>query len=347
LLLVLASGLFVLGCHNMAPPLWPWWTAQDREAATRELDAWRDSITTRGFVEGQVEELNDYTAIIKRDSSSPTGDSLIKVRHLLGFGLMTADMTVWDSLLFGVTDDSLTTDTFPTDTFCHVMAVDSSVNGIAIARFDEYWVIYYRPDTTIDTTAAPPETTIAYKLDSRAPPPRLVQEGVVEKQKPAHPRTSRYVYLRKEGAEYRLQRMSGFSLYLPKPEDAPAIRNIMLTYQGRADTFKLSAQEKLLGIYNLRQKDSLFNVRKGEPLLVFIKNDAPKLDGDLYYFLARIDGQRTALGKGTAMTAPDTVVFTQPGIHHLILEVIPQSSLFYPRLALSVAAWSLPIRVTE
>ena len=334
--------LVLAACHDSTPGAWPWWTDKDRAAVTSELNTWRDSTTTRFFVEGGVEALTDSVGLIARDSTSPTGDSMIKVRRLSGFGLMPADMTTRDSLLFGVTDDSVTNDTAFGDTFCQVTAIDSAASSYGLTSIRDYWVVKYHPESTV----TPAETTVVYKLDSLAPPPRLVAEST-QMQKVVPLQTWRYLYLRKHGADYHLRRMTGFSLYLPSTIDAPSLKWLSLGYRGAVDTFKLYAQANHLGIYNLLDCDSLYTVKRGESLALFISNDAPTLAGDQYYFLARINGRRILLDKGTVMGATRNVAFDQVGLNHLVLEVIPQSNLLYPGRDFAVAIWSLPIRVTE
>ena len=336
--------LFVVGCQNEAPPDMNWWTDKDVTAAKTELDAVRDLISTRYFIESSVQDLTDTTSIITRDLSSPNGDSMIKVRHLLGFGLTAVDLARRDSLLFGVTVDSLTTDSIPGDSFCYVTAIDSSLTGFCAMRFDQYWIVRYKPDTTIDTTVAPPETTINYsmlRVDT------LTLGAPTELQKEAPSYAKRYVYLRKHGASYEFRRMSGFSLYLPTTSDAPTISYVALAYQGVTDTFLLNAQANHRGIYNLRDRDSLYRVRRGESLQVFVKTGTPSKAGDLYYYVVRIDANRYYLGRGDAMTAPRAIAFPDVGTKHLVVEVIPQSNLLYPASKFTAAIWSLPVQVTE
>jgi hypothetical protein len=343
-LLLLAGallGLAVLsGCTDKAPPAWPWWTSADSTAAKAELAEWRDSTNTRLFVEGASEPLLDSAGIIARDSTSPTGDSLIKIRRLTGFGLAPGSLIRWDSLLFGVTVDSLMPEVTG-DTFCHVTTKDSSATDFCILSLDEYWVVKYRPDTTVDTTAAPPETTITWRANTGA-----LISGPTEFQKNVPSMAKRYLHLRKTGPDYELRRLSGYGLYLPTTSDAPVVRYLILNYQGSTDTFRLGAQmDHVHGIYNLRDKDSLYEVRTGESLSVQVVTDAPSLAGDQYYFLARVDGRRSYLARGTGMTGFRRVAFTTTGVRHLTVEVIPQSNLLYPDESFTATIWSLPVRV--
>jgi hypothetical protein len=350
-LVLLAQGVLFLGlvlgltgCQNEAPPDANWWTDADVQAAKSELDAVRDVISTRGFIEGAVEGLGDSATIIASDLASANGDSMVKVRRLLGFGLLPADLGRRDSLLFGVTVDSLTTDSIPGDSFCYVMAIDSSLNGLNVTQFDAYWVVHYKPDTLIDTTASPPETTINYSMKNID---TVALSTPTELQKEAPTYAKRYVYLRKQGATYDFRRMSGFSMYLPTTSDAPSISYVALSYQGVTDTFRLNAQANHRGVYNLRDRDSLYRVRKGESLQVFVKTGTPSKAGDLYYYLARAGGSRFYMARGDAMTAPRAIAFSEAGLKHLFVEVIPQSNLLYPGSKFTAAIWSLPVEVTE
>ena len=348
LALAVMGVLVVLSCHGNAPPPWPWWTDQDRTEVNNELTAWRDSISTRQFLEGAVDSLLDSTTVISRDSVSTTGDSLIKIVRLLGFGARADGAARRDSLSFGVTVDSLYSDTSWSDTFCHVIAVDSTNTGIGVLQCDRYWVIKYRPDTTVDTTAHPPVTTVTWRLDSLAPAPQLHEGTVFEFEKPMTWLVNRYVYLRKENTKplYHVRRMSGYSLYLPNTTDAPSLSYLALTYQGSTDTFKLSANVKLHGIYNLYDPDSAYTVRKGEVVNLRALAVKPTLKGDKYYFLARIEGQRVMLGADTVGVSKP-ITFNSSGLHHLVVEVVPQSNLYYPGREFAFTVWSLPIRVKD
>ena len=337
--------LLVLSCNDKAPGLWPWWTDADRAAVTQELTVWRDSISTRGFMEWSAQSLLDSADIISRDSSSPTGDSLIKVRRITAFGLLAADTARRDSMMFGVTVDSIFSDTSWRDTFCQVLCFDSTLNGFAEIDYDQYWVIYYRRKVT----GTPPDTSVEWVLDDSAPSPRLVTGAVGSAQKDAPWNVLRYVFLRKDtmSSAYHLRRMSGFGLFLPSTSDAPSILSIALTYQGRPDTFRLGARLDHHGIYNLRDKDSLYSVSVGQPLLVYVNIDKTKLKkGDALYYFAWVDGQRVLLARDS-LPITSSITFAEPGLKHLTLEVVPQSNLLYPGSAYSAAIWSMPIRVKE
>jgi hypothetical protein len=348
LALAVLGVLLVLGCQSKAPPPWPWWTDEDRTEVNNELTAWRDSISTRMFLEATVETLNDSTTIIARDSISPTGAELVKIVRLLGFGTRADGAARRDSLSFGVTVDSLYTDTSWSDTFCHVIAVDSTYTGFGTLRCDRYWVIKYRPDTTVDTTALPWDTTVTWRLDGGARAPVLHQDSTFEFEKGMTWLVNRYLYLRKENTKplYHLRRMSGFSLYLPNTTDAPSLRYLALTYQGIADTFKLNADSTLHGVNNLRSPDSAYTVRKGEVVNLMLQTDKPKLKGDKFYYIARLENQRVLLGTDT-LTVSKPITFANAGLHHLLVEIVPQSNLFYPGSEFAVTIWSLPIRVKD
>lgn len=343
------GALLVIGCDSEAPPPWPWWTDADRTQVNAELAAWRDSISTRSFLEGAVEAFSDSTFIIARDSTSPTGDSLVKIARLTGFGMRSDDAARRDSLWFSVGVDSFYTDTSWSDTGCHVIAVDSSNSGKGILRCDKYWVIKYRPDSTIDTTVIPYDTTITWRLDAQAPAPEVHEGQTFEFEKDLSWLVNRYVYLRKENTQpvYRLRRLSGSSLYLPSTTDAPNIRLISFAYQGVTDTFRLGATNNNRGINNLFDRDSLYSVRKGEPLNLRVQAaEVPKLKGDRYWFFARIENQRVALGADT-LGVSAALTFANAGLQHLLIEAVPQSNLFYPGNDFAITVWSLPIRVKE
>jgi hypothetical protein len=341
--------LLVIGCHSNTAAPWPWWTDADRDQVQTELTAWRDSISTRSFLESAVESFGDSTLIISRDSTSPTGDSLIKIARLTGFGMRSDDAARRDSLWFSVAVDSFHTDTSWSDTGCHVTAVDSSNSGKGILRCDKYWVIKYRPDSTIDTAVHPYDTTITWRLDAQAPTPEVHEGQSFEFEKDLSWLANRYVYLRKVNTQpvYRLRRLSGSSLYLPNTTDAPNIRLISLAYQGVTDTFRLGATNDNHGINNLYDRDSLYSVRKGEPFDLLVRaSEVPKLKGDRYWFFARIENQRILLGTDT-LVAFKALSFASPGLQHLLVEAVPQSNLFYPGNDFAITVWSLPIRVKE
>lgn len=344
--LAILGVLLVPGCHRKTSSVWP--TDRDRTEVSDELTVWRDSISTRQFLESEVDSLPDSTTVISRDSVSLTGDSLIKIVRLLGFGVWADGAARRDSLSFGVTVDSLQSDTSPRDTFCRVIARDSTNVGIGVLQCDRYWVIKYRPDTTVDTLAHPPLMAITWRLDSLAPRPVLHQDTVAEFEKPMTWLVDRYLDLRKENTKplYDLRRMTGYSLYLPNTTDAPNVLFLALTNQGNADTFRLSATANLHGVYNLYEPDSAYTVRKGEPVNLTVQTDKPNLTGDKYYFLARIEGQRVLLGTDT-VSASNPITFNTVGLQHLLVEVVPQSNLLYPRTDFAFTVWSLPVRVTD
>jgi hypothetical protein len=341
--------LLVVGCQSKSPPPWPWWTDADRAQVTSELAAWHDSISTRSFLEGAVEAFSDSTTIISRDSTSPTGADLVKIARLTGFGLRSDDTARRDSLWFSVGVDSLNTPTSWSDSGCHVIAVDSSNSGKGILRCDKYWVIRYRPDSIIDTTVSPYDTTITWRLDAQAPVPEVHEGQTFEFEKDISWLVKRHLYLRKENTKpvYHLRRLSGSSLYLPSTTDAPSIRLIALTYQGITDTFRLGATSNNHGINNLYDRDSLYSVRRGEPLNLRVQaSESPKLKGDRYWFFARTENQRRWLGSDT-LGVSAALTFANAGLQHLLVEAVPQSNLFYPGNDFAITVWSLPIRVKE
>jgi hypothetical protein len=325
--------LLLAGCQSTVSNVW--WTSRDETAVNNVLSAWSDSTSTRQYVEDGVEGLADSAGLLAQDSISTTGDSLIKVKHLTGFGLFEADMTLVDSLHFGVSVDSISDQTFPGDSFCHVIATDSAANSFADLAFDQYYVVTYRPSLKTDSGAS-------YTLDTV----RLVKSSL-QLQKDVPLKSARQLFLKKTGSAYDLRRMSGFGVYLPSTTNAPAVRWISLARGGETDTYRLNVEGNYKGIYSLCNVDSLPTVKVGESLGVYVDVDAPAQAGDQYYFIDRADGQRSLLSEGTAMTAPGSVAFSQTGIQQLVIEVIPQSNLLYPASPFTATIWSLPLRVTN
>jgi len=100
------------------------------------------------------------------------------------------------------------------------------------------------------------------------------------------------------------------------------------------------------GINNLYDPDSFYTVRKGEVVNLMVQTDKPTLKGDKFYYIARIENQRVLLGADTVLAAKP-ITFASAGIHHLLVEVVPQSNLYYPGRPFAMTVWSLPIRVKD
>ncbi len=158
-LLFMTIGIFIFQCGRTPLPTWPWWTREDTVAVERALLPWRDFLTPVKALTDTY-RVNLSVRLTYQDSSSRTGDTLYKIAHIISAWVEPNDSIHINIYQFGVTVDTLVME----DTFCQVIYRDSmSVCRLHI-EYDSLWVVGFRPDTLIDTTKTPPETTIVQKV---------------------------------------------------------------------------------------------------------------------------------------------------------------------------------------
>ncbi len=341
-LLIALFLLLIFSCGTKPPPPWPWWTAQDSLAVLSELALWRDSINGFHFLKKAsgdtlMRNIEISIPLASEDLVSRTGDSLIKIAHLLGCYEKIGDSLHIDEMIFGVKVDTLQTK----DTFCFVTYKDSTRNCIAALRFDSLWTVKFRIDTIL-TNVTPWETI--WELDT------FYKRGFAypeEEEKKYHFTTVRKLELRKEKFQtvYKLKYLTGFTMYLPSSAEAPKVKFVAFIRPERSDTFYAFSSSGRLGVMNLKLKDSIFRISKNE--LVNVKILADSSADNNYFFMSyglpNVSSKyNITKSSGTGQT---TVSFSSEGLKHLYFEVIPGSNLYYPSSLWKSTTWAIPINV--
>jgi hypothetical protein len=340
-------AIILSSCGNEAPPAWPWWTSHDSSAVKQELARWRDTINGYHYLQGQGAtpinlplELN--VPLVSTDTISHNGISIMKIAHFLGFNYILGDSTHIDDLLFEVKNDSIQTK----DTFCFVTYSDSTQNCIGVFQYDSIWRIKFQI-ASIDTTITPWDTS--WRVDS------ITKTGFTtpfeEQDTIQHFTIMRKLELKKDSAAtiYRMKYLTGCGTYVPNSTNAPAISNVVLTKPGKSDTFYYGARQDHKGIYNPKIRDSLYKAVAGVPITVTVNTTTPTdtTTDRNYYFVSC--GSPYVSTKQNITYGPKIgqgiITFTQIGINHLYIEVIPASTLFYPFAQWKSTTWSIPINV--
>jgi len=352
---IFSLGVFIVlmisSCGTEAPAPWPWWTKDDTTAVNNELTAWQDTFNGYNFIRGQNGSLNYpiniNIPIFGSDTISQTGVDFVKIAHLTGFNNVLSDSVHFNEYTFGVKNDTIPGDSWPRDTFCYVTYKDSTVNCIGVLQFDTTWTVKFYPDTTIDTTQAPPETIITYKVDT------IYKTGfssTQEEQDTYSFATMRKLELKKEIGQlkYNLKYLTGFGMYVPNTTVAPTISYIILTKPGRSDTFRYSPRTDGKGIYNLKHKDSVYTLAPNESVNVHVV--IPTSTDSNYFFVGL--GNPFITNKSHISTSGHSgvtqIAFANQGLAHLFVEVIPASAIFYPYTAQwKSATWAIPIRIKQ
>ncbi|MBS4015804.1 MAG: hypothetical protein KGZ86_05165, partial [Candidatus Latescibacteria bacterium] len=319
----------------------PWWTRADTLAVDQELALWRDTISGYNVILDQSYPCPMSVPITLADTAPRSAhiEQLVKIANLQGFDYYVTQRPLKTEYTFGRKNDTIMT----RDTFCYVKYIDSS-DVIVTLQFDSIWTITFYPDTTIDTLATPAETTITYRTANITKTYYTPLEGENNYDYMA----SRYLELKKDSAalNYRFKHLSGFGTYIPDNALAPTISYIVLSKQtGQRDTFRYSPRADGKGLLNLKDKDSLYTLDLDEIIDIRIVLAASTVDN--YVFLSQ--GMPDVLTKHnipvTTNTATSTMSFTQTGLSHLYIEVIPSSALFYPDAQWKTTIWALPVRV--
>lgn len=340
LLLAGAAVLTTVGCDVAPEQRWPWSTADDTTAVLTELARWRD-VFDPGNVLGDTLQLDLRVGLVFSDSSSATGETLFKLAHVTRAWYESGERQHRDSLFFGVTADTVAM----RDTFCDVIRYrDLAPECRLWYEYDSLWVVGFRPETIVDTTRTPPETTINQRpshteLRGYETPQRAAKEFVWS--------VSRRMYLPKSGGVYTLRKTTGFRATMPDAENSPNSTWLAMLRPGRSDTFHYRPRPNGSSVNNLWPIDSLFEVRTGEQFTVVTTASTPAdtvADKNRFYVI--MSGRRTDItiaarrGEGAvSFAAGDT------GIQHIFVEIIPWSNLLYPDADFSGMLWSIPVRV--
>ncbi|MEO0074338.1 MAG: hypothetical protein ABIK43_06775 [candidate division WOR-3 bacterium] len=338
---VLAVALVsVVGCYT-EQPRWPWSTQEDTVAAIAELSKWRQVFDPRGIL-AETLELNISAGLFSGDSSSPTGETLYKFAHLLRAWYEPGDMMHSDDLCFGVTADS----GVRTDTFCHVRAYRDSIPECRLSLlYDSLWVVGYRPETIIDTTRTPWDTTVTYKVNS------VTKRGFDQTQvwtKVFHWVVKRQMFMRKVDSVYVLKRVSGARSTMPSVDEAPVVSWIAMMPPGRSDTFRYSATPGGKHINNLCSIDSLYTLSAGERFTVVASARTPEdttTDANRFYVI--LNGRRTEITKNRRRGEGEVFFgIGDTGYQHIYLEVLSWRNLLYPQNEYGASVWAIPVRVS-
>lgn len=329
-------ALLFLSCGREAPPLWPWWTKEDSLAVQQELAKWKSVLTQTLFVYG-VKTIPTLSRVHRKDSTSITGDSLQKIQHITSVKDSLIQSFHSDSFQFGVTTDTVAL----TDTFCEVTFKDS-LALFGLINYDTLWMLKYQQDTIIDTTKVPPETSYVWLLDTLEKRPKI---GDVGKYYSAS--AMRKLHFKKVSSEYKLNRLTGFAVFIPEPDSAPKIQYVAFSKPGKTDTFYYAPRKDLKGLYNLRHIDSLYTLKKDEPIEVTVSTTTPEdtaIDRN-FFFLQIMGGAKTNISTSDPKSGTGTVRFPDTGIKHLNIEVVPASALYYPKTVYKATIWAIPVKV--
>lgn len=339
-LAVAAAVLLLAGCGTEPPSNWQWWTDADSAAVGTELDRWQSALDARRALSDTL-RLNLSSGLLFSDSASATGDTLFKFKRLIAVWASTAASGHSNGLTFGVTDDTLAM----VDSFCHVEYVDTVRQSGLHYRYDSLWVIGFAPDTLIDTSRTPPETTIVFRASyTEARGFDTPQEVVKEFDWTAR----RFVHLAKtpNAAEYSARRMTGFGIHIPTAQDAPSVSFVTLSRPGRIDTFYYSARSApdLRGIYNLRSVDSLYTVTQGDivDLVVSLSGDSTSEKERCFVGVNGLKTDITLNGK----RGRGSFSFSDTGYQHVYVEAHSLSALGYLATLPKAVYWAIPVRVT-
>jgi hypothetical protein len=348
-LVILSSAIIIVvlaSCGTEAPPPWPWWTKADSEAVKQELVVWRDTFNGYHFLLGQnnarlTYPLDVIVPLVSTDTTSRTGDSVVKIAHFVGSYSTLGDSIHIDDLLFERKNDTIQTK----DTFCFVTYQDSTRNCIGVLQYDSVWTVKFQV-ASVDTTVTPWDTT--WRVSSIT---KTGFSATQEEQNIYHFTAMRKLELKKDSAvtKYRMKNLTGFGLYIPNSLVAPTISNIILTRPGHSDTFYYGARLDHKGIYNLKNKDSLYTIAVGESITVKVNTTTPTdtaTDQNYFFVSCGIPyvSAKYNITRG-AKIGQGKVAFTRPGLDQLYIEVIPASTLFYPYSQWKSATWAIPIRV--
>lgn len=344
--LVVLIFLFLLifsKCGRTTPPRWPWWTAEDTMAVENALKPWRGFLNFFELIQDTY-RVDLHLGLTYQDSSSRTGDTIYKIAHLLRAWIVPIDSIHVNVYQFGVTVDTISM----TDTFCQVIYRDSMSSCQFHFEFDSLWVVGFRPDTIVDTTKTPPETTIVQRVsyvEKRGFPTE--RQGV----KSYGWAANRWVFLHRdtvpETLYYYLVKVSGGYTNIPTAEESPQISMVILGKPGRVDTIYYPPRLDGKGLTNLKHLDSLYEMRVDEDIDVTVVTSSPQdTVADKNRFFLTTGGWKQDITV-EAKRGVGRVRFSNSdtGYQHIYIEVIPYSNLLYLGAEYKGCAWAIPVRV--
>ncbi|MGQ9678068.1 MAG: hypothetical protein ACUVUD_02150 [bacterium] len=343
LILFFLIPLFFSECGRTTQPRWPWWTADDSIAVDNALAPWRDFLNFFAMIQDTY-QFDLRLGLTYQDSSSRTGDTIYKIAHLLRAWIEPVDTVHVDIYQFGVTVDTLSM----TDSFCQVIYRDSMGSCQFHLEFDSLWVVGFKPDTIIDTTKTPPETTVVQKVSY------VEKRGFPSNRQEVKSygwAANRWAFLRRDTVPdtvyYYLVKVSGGYTNIPTAEEAPRISMVILSKPGRVDTIYYAPRLDGKGLTNLKHIDSLYEMRVDEEVNVTVVTSSPQdTVVDKNRFFITMGGRKqdvtvaARIGVGRVKFAN-----SDTGYQHIYIEVLPHSNLLYPAAVYTGCAWAIPIRV--
>lgn len=346
-IILLLLGVLLTQCGRVSPPQWPWWTSEDSTAVKKALELWLGYLTPSPAWSDTF-RLSLSLGLNYSDSSSRTGDTLYKIAHLIRAWVRPGENcrndTCLDRYQFGVTVDT----TVMNDTFCQVIYRDSFTSSQLYLEFDTLWVVGFRPDTMIDTTKTPPETTIVHRVSY------VEKRGFQESQqifKGFCWSANRWLFLRRDTVPdtcyYSLIKISGGYSLIPNAEESPQISRVILSKPGKVDTIYYSPRSDGKGLTNLKSLDSIYTMRAEEDVSILISTTTPAdTIADRNWIFVTISGRSTDITTA-ARTGSGIVRFStaDTGYQHIYIEVLPATNIFYPYSNFSGTVWSIPVRV--
>lgn len=337
---VAVPGLLLLaGCGDTPPADWQWWTSADTAAVKAELVRWQGPLDARLALADTL-RLNTSLPLLFTDSSSATGETLYKFKHVIDAWPAIDSRGHGEGYLFSRTNDT----TVMTDTFCQVNYVDTVMATALNFRYDSLWVVGFRPDTAVDTSKTPPETTVVFRA-SYTEARGFDSPQTIAKSYDWSAR--RVLHLDKDSAvtSYVTSRLTGCAMLVPTAQDAPSITWVAFERPGRSDTFFYSARQApdLRGLYNLRPVDSLYVIGQNEALDVTVVTSGDSA-AERERFFVGANGHKVEITQ-TAKLGRGTISFADTGYQHVYVQAISASGLSYTTSTYKTTYWAIPLRV--
>ena len=324
--------LAVVGCGTEPPPNWQWWRSADTTGVRTELANWRGFLDANKALFNPV-DVNLSVGLSAADSASTTGATLYKFAHLISVQPAPAESGHADELHFGVAVDTIAM----TDTFCQVNYWDSLKTAGCRFGYDSLWVVTFHPDTQ-------PDSSVVWRVTSSD---RVGFASAQETTKVFDWAARRVVFLPKDSgaATYHVRRLTGFATFVPSPQDAPSIANVVLSRPGRVDTLFYLPRPDGRGLYNLRSIDSLYDVQPGERVDVTVNTSTPAdTTVDRNRFFLSAGGTKIDITSGSKQ-GTGSFSLADTGYQSVYLEVVPLSSLLYKGATHMSTIWAIPVRV--
>ncbi len=332
-------------CGRMPPPSWPWWNREDSLAVRDVLEKWTDIFQPIHALSDTF-RVDISFGLNYADSSSRTGDTLYKIAHFIRAWIEPGENRRNDLYQFGVTVDTVSL----SDTFCQVIYRDTfNMSGLYL-EFDTIWVVGFRPDTLIDTTKTPAETTIVQRVSYVGKRGFSVLQQAV---KNYGWEFYRWIFLRRDTLPdtnyYTVVKISGGYTQIPTAEESPRISRVILNKPGRADTIFYAPRADGRGLTNLKPIDSLYQIRAGEEVSIVVNTATPQdTVADKNRIFLTVVGRTVDITTG-AQSGSGVLRFSSSdtGYQHIFIEVLPVSNLLYPNSAFTGTIWAIPVRVVS